>query len=65
MDYSFYPWFERWAALEHFRELAVPKELTRIERFRQAARELPAVRAHENPADYYIARYASIVAPRA
>lgn len=65
VDYSFYPWFERWAALEHFRELPVPKELTRLARFRQAARELPAVRAHENPADYYVARYASFVAPRA
>jgi glutathione S-transferase len=61
VDFSFYPWFERWAALEHYREIPVPKELKRIERFRHATRELDAVRAHENAADYYIERYAAVV----
>jgi len=61
VDFSFYPWFERWAALERFRDFPAPADLKRLERFRQASRELEAVRAHENPADYYIARYAAVL----
>ena len=65
VDFSLYPWFERWAGLEHYRDFPVPKELKRIERFRHAVRELDAVRAHENPADFYLERYAKVVAPAA
>jgi len=60
VDFAFYPWFERWAALEHYRDLPVPRELARIERFRRAVRELEATKAHENPPEYYIERYASV-----
>jgi glutathione S-transferase len=61
VDFAFYPWFERWAALSHYRDFPVPQELKRLARFRQATRELEAVKAHENPDDYYIARYAKVV----
>jgi glutathione S-transferase len=63
VDFAFYPWFERWAALEHYRDLKVPSELTRLNRWREAVRALPSVRTHENAADYYVERYASVVAP--
>jgi glutathione S-transferase len=59
VDFAFYPWFERWAGLEHYRDFPVPKDLKRIERFRQATRELPAARAHENAPEFYIERYAA------
>jgi glutathione S-transferase len=65
VDFAFYPWFERWAALEHYRALALPAELARLRRWRDAVRELPSVRAHENPTDYYVARYASVASPEA
>ncbi|HKU38598.1 MAG TPA: glutathione S-transferase family protein [Polyangiales bacterium] len=63
VDYAFYPWIERWPGLEHHRKLALPPEHTRLARWHAAVRELPAVREHENPASFYIERYARIAAP--
>jgi glutathione S-transferase len=64
VDFAFYPWFERWPALEHYRGFAIPKELTRLVRWRDAVRALDSVKAHENPAELYIDRYARHVAPK-
>jgi glutathione S-transferase len=63
VDLTFYPWFERWPALEQLRKFPLPAELTRLARWRAAVRELPAVREHENTPDYYVQRYAAILAP--
>jgi glutathione S-transferase len=63
VDFAFYPWFERWAALEQYRDFPISSELTRLTRLRNALRELPAVRTHENSAQYYLERYAKVVAP--
>lgn len=63
VDYAFYPWFERWVGLEHYRGFGLAPELVRLTRWRDALRELPAVRAHENPASYYIERYARVASP--
>lgn len=63
VDFAFYPWFERWPALEQLRNFPLPTELTRLARWRAAVRELPAVREHENTPEYYVERYASVVAP--
>jgi glutathione S-transferase len=63
VDLAFYPWFERWPALEQLRKFALPAELTRLARWRAAVRALPAVREHENTPEYYVERYAAIVAP--
>ena len=64
VDFAFYPWFERWPALQHYRGFALPKELPRLLRWRDAVRALDSVKAHENPADYYIERYARHAAPK-
>lgn len=63
VDLAFYPWFERWPALEQLRKFPLPAELTRIARWRAAVRELPAVREHENPGDYYVQRYQAVISP--
>ncbi len=64
VDFAFYPWFERWPALEHYRGFGVPKELIRLARWREAVGGLESVATHENPADYYIERYARVAAPK-
>jgi glutathione S-transferase len=63
VDFAFYPWFERWPALEHYRGLGLPKELERLARWRTSVAALPSVRSHENTAQYYIERYARHAAP--
>lgn len=63
VDLSLYPWFERWAALAHYRGVEVPAELPRLQRWRTATRELPAVTAIQNPTAYYVERYARYALP--
>lgn len=64
VDFAFYPWFERWPALSHYRGHSVPKELTHLARWRDAVAALPSVKSYQNPEDYYIARYARFAAPQ-
>lgn len=63
IDFTFYPWFERWGALTHYRGFAVPSELARVHAWRAAVAALPAVKAHENATAYYVERYARYAAP--
>lgn len=63
LDFSFYPWFERWPALAHYRGIEVPTSHQRTSRWLAALRELPSVVSHHNDAAYYIERYARHVAP--
>jgi glutathione S-transferase len=65
VDFAFYPWFERWPGLEHHRGLAIPQAHTRLLRWRDAVQRLDAVREHENPAEFYVQRYAAAAAPPA
>lgn len=58
VDFAFYPWFERWPALEHYRGFALPAELRRLSKWLEAVRGLESVKAHANPAAYYVERYA-------
>jgi glutathione S-transferase len=63
VDFSIYPWIERWAGLAHYRSFPVPSEHVRISRFIEAAQKLEAVREHFNPAEFYVQRYAAVAAP--
>lgn len=65
VDFALYPWFERWAGLEHYRAFPLPPEHKRLARWNAALRELPAVREHENPPAFYIERYARVAQPAA
>lgn len=61
VDLAFYPWFERWPALEHHRGFGVPARFERLARWREALKARPSVRAIENPTSYYVERYSRYV----
>jgi glutathione S-transferase len=63
VDIAFYPWFERWAALEHHRGVSVPAKHERLARWRAAVSERQSVKDIENPTSFYIERYAKFVQP--
>ena len=58
VDLTYYPWFERWAALEEFRNFQIPAELTRLQRWRDAVSQRESVRAIANSKEFYLQRYA-------
>lgn len=58
VDFTFYPWFERWPALEHYRKFHLPSKFTRIQRWRDAVSQRESVKAIANSTDFYIERYA-------
>jgi glutathione S-transferase len=57
VDISYYPWFERWPALEHYRGLSVPPDCPRLHRWWQAMEQQACVRATRQPGDYHIQQY--------
>lgn len=63
IDLTFYPWFERWPALEHHRGVALAPGLERLARWRDAVSERASVLAIENPTSFYVERYARYVQP--
>ena len=62
VDISYYPWFERWPALEHYRGLSVPADCPRLQRWWQAMEEQPCVLATKQAGDYHIQQYAKYAA---
>jgi glutathione S-transferase len=63
VDLTLYPWFERLPALAHYRNYSLSPELTRLAKWREAVAAREAVKAHRNPAEYYIERYSRFVQP--
>ena len=57
VDLTFYPWFERLPALQHFRDYAVPKHLVRLQAWREALAQRPSAKGQQAPAQFYIERY--------
>jgi glutathione S-transferase len=62
VDFSYYPWFERWAALEHYRGVTVPDECARLHQWWQTMKDLDPVKATAHPGDYHIEQYAKYAA---
>ncbi|HEY9880272.1 MAG TPA: glutathione S-transferase family protein [Leptolyngbyaceae cyanobacterium] len=58
IDISYYPWFERWSALEHYRGVTVPEDCTRLLTWWQAMKNLPSVQVTASPGEYHIEQYA-------
>ena len=58
VDFTFYPWFERWDALAHYRGFGLPQDLTRLAAWRAALGELASVREQHSPTEFYVERWA-------
>ncbi len=59
VDLTFYPFFERWPAIVHYRGVESPARCTRLRHWIEAMRGRESVRAIANGAEYYIRNYAS------
>lgn len=58
VDYTYYPFFERFPVLEHFRRFSIPEQCPRLHRWLGAMKVLPAVSALAPPLELYLERYA-------
>ncbi|NEQ45092.1 MAG: glutathione S-transferase family protein [Leptolyngbya sp. SIOISBB] len=58
LDITYYPWFERWSALAHFRDMQIPEDCQRLTRWWEAMRERPAIQATSQAPEYHIEQYA-------
>jgi glutathione S-transferase len=58
LDITYYPWFERWAALEHYRGLAIPEDCQRLHQWWAAMGDRPAIQATAQAPEYHIEQYA-------
>jgi len=65
VDLTFYPWFERWAALEHHRGPVAIGQFERLQRWSEALAARPTVKEIENPTQFYVERFAKHAAPAA
>ncbi|MBD0385396.1 MAG: glutathione S-transferase family protein [Nostoc sp. C3-bin3] len=63
VDFTFYPWFERWPALKHYRGFAIPTEFTRLHQWKKALKQRDSVQAIANSKEFYIERYARFATP--
>ncbi|BAZ83517.1 glutathione S-transferase family protein [Sphaerospermopsis kisseleviana CS-549] len=63
VDFTFFPWFERWGALKHYRGFGIPAEFTRLKQWKHALKERESVKAIAHSKEFYIERYAKFAAP--
>ncbi|QMS92477.1 glutathione S-transferase family protein [Nostoc edaphicum CCNP1411] len=63
VDFTFYPWFERWPALKHYRGFGIPEEFTRLRQWKKAVKQRDSVVAIANSKEFYIERYARFATP--
>ncbi|HYW20603.1 MAG TPA: glutathione S-transferase family protein [Nodularia sp. (in: cyanobacteria)] len=63
VDFTFYPWFERWPALKHYRGFGIPEEFTRLRQWKKALKQRDSVQAIAHNKDFYIERYAKFATP--
>ncbi len=61
IDLSFYPWFERWCVLEHYRAFALPSTCTRLMQWYSAMLNRKSVQGIKNSPDFYIQQYIKYV----
>lgn len=58
IDLTFYPWFERWCVVEHYRGIAIPAECARLQQWCEAMQDIPAVQQTQQPPEFHITQYA-------
>ncbi|WP_321391092.1 glutathione S-transferase family protein [uncultured Desulfuromusa sp.] len=61
-DIAFYPWFERWPLLEHYRGLKIPDQFHFLRGWIEQMQQREAVQSGGEPAEYYIEQYAAYAA---
>ncbi len=59
VDYSYYPFFERFCNVEHYRGYAMPDRCARLAAWRDAMKSLPHVKEIANDPAFYIERAAA------
>jgi len=57
VDFAFYPWFERFRALEQHSGFELPRAHERIRAFWSAVAARESVKAIANPTEFYVDRY--------
>ena len=57
VDISFYPWFERWSVIEHYRSFTLPSSCTRLKQWHSVMANRESVQAIAHQADFYIQQY--------
>lgn len=57
VDLTFYPWFERWAVLEHYRGLSLPPECKHLQQWCEAMSNRDSVKEISNSPDFYVKEY--------
>jgi glutathione S-transferase len=65
IDLSFYPWFDRWIAIEQYRGLTLPAECTRLKAWLGIMRQHPAVQSTAQSPEFYIQDYAQYASNQA
>jgi glutathione S-transferase len=66
VDFTLYPWFERWPALDQIergRGADLPIASERIATWLSRMAELPAAKAHQSPVAFYVERFRAYAAP--
>ena len=62
VDFAFYPFFERFASVERYRNITIPAGHRRLRSWLEAMRERPSVRKLAKPREYYVEYFRGIYA---
>ncbi|MDA0367726.1 MAG: glutathione S-transferase family protein [Proteobacteria bacterium] len=63
VDFSYYPFFERFCNVEHYRNYEMPAGCTRLRAWVDTMKAMPIVREIANPPAFYIERAKAYAAP--
>ncbi len=63
-DIAFYPWFERWPVLEHYRGLSIPEQFSTLRDWIATMQQRDSVRMGRAPESFYIEAYADYASGR-
>ncbi|MBE7380148.1 MAG: glutathione S-transferase family protein [Leptolyngbya sp. SIO1E4] len=58
LDITYYPWFERWAALAQYRGMTIPDDCKRLRDWWQAMGDRPSIQATAQSPTYHVEQYA-------
>jgi glutathione S-transferase len=65
VDYSYYPFFERFCNVEHYRDYQIPASCRRLLAWRDVMKTLPIVREIANAPEFYVKRAKAYAQPTA